>query len=126
MTDQPERIVFNIDNFKNCPICGTKIDASIKGGLYKSGWVSTSDSAEIQLFCPKCGIKSIPFDFTQEGIKSAITAWNSRVEPIGNSEELPEWMRKAIETEIEIQLSECGLKAEALYWVLSLKKPEEE
>jgi len=67
----------------------------------------------------------------------AIAAWNSRSEPIGNPDELPEWLKDAIENEIlghiALMKSNNGVryvinesKVKALEWVLSLHKPGSE
>ena len=73
------------------------------------------------LECPFCGsndvyrIRGDPVQRCREcgasGPWKKEYCWNSRV--------FPALLRKKIEDEIKYQESECGLKAEALYWVLS-------
>jgi len=66
--------------------------------------------------------------FVRESEADAIAAWNNRAEPLGNSEELPLWMKEII-TEKLMPGSrpwnyETRVIMDTLEWVLSLKKPE--
>jgi len=69
----------------------------------------------------------------------AITAWNTRAEPIGNSEELPEWAVKKIQNRISkierdinsikrvgpsVDREIFGAMRAGLSWVLSLRRDD--
>ena len=77
--------------------------------------------------------KSCNMHFTREEMQRVIAAWNNRHE----SDELPEWIRKAIEKNIDHRLQIINsyfgdhpygyhtFAVDLLKWVLSLRKPEE-
>lgn len=60
--------------------------------------------------------------------EQAIAAWNRRVEPIGNPDELPEWLKNIIRGNIEILKpipdsdGRVHWQIKALEWVLSLQR----
>ena len=91
---------------KNCPFCG--------GHVHKSAMFD-------KIICDDCAvIVSFPHYVT------LLPAWNARTEPIGNSEDLPEWLIEKIENEKNYKGSteyDDGYEA-ALQWVLSLKNGE--
>ena len=80
-----------------------------------------------KIFCLGCGMQTGELSTYSE----AIAAWNRRAEPIGNSDELPDWVRKKIWSELapiptKTQTHfDMGYKT-ALQWVLSRRKPESE
>lgn len=109
-------------DLKPCPFCGS------------SGVIALEYYDGFCIMCSNCEIQT-----SREFSKTlVIEKWNTRHEPIGNSDELPEWLEDAIvnqidvyDTVLSIQLAEVHERdtrsqIEALYWVLSLKKPEEE
>lgn len=74
-------IIFNLDDFKPCPICNSKMEYSMIGAMHKIRFkisCSTSDKAEIQLVCPICGLMSRMFTFNNESIESMKQSWNTR------------------------------------------------
>jgi len=74
--------------------------------------------------------------FVRESETEAITVWNNRAEPFGNSEELPLWFVKQLKEQLSYAEDEhsnatygAPMIAEhirLLNWVLSLKKQETE
>jgi len=82
------------DELKPCPLCGSTsvylqpVDPDDDDLSYDTeGW---------RVMCYACTCR-VGY---KKSIDNAITAWNNRVEPIGNPDEIPEWMRNKIESEI--------------------------
>ena len=96
------------EELKPCPFCGGK---SIMNG-YRF------------IFCSDC--RAIIDHLCNQ--ENGITAWNRRAEP----EELPEWVKTAIRIEIGGLIEHLGESGyaehtvDALNWVLSLRKPEDD
>lgn len=91
------------EELKPCPFCGNDAIRIMREGYVDPEFVG----------CPKCDVFMRP------------RRWNARHEP----DELPEWVKEAIENEVgqnlnkRSQLFYCGF-VQALNWVLSLRKPE--
>lgn len=93
---------------KLCPFCNGSAKFSGEDGAY---------------YCQDCGC----MPFVDPSIHDPVDTWNSRAEPIGNSEELPEWLWAKIQVRIMIRNQEVMSPVEhalndELKWVLSLKK----
>lgn len=109
------------EELKSCPFCGCD-----------EPMVMEHTSLDWVIHCKKCHAKT----GRHHTLHGAIYSWNSRHE----SDELPEWVRKAIETRIEksrekqdkitrvgpsIEREFWYNRIEALKWVLSLRMGEE-
>jgi len=121
MTDEPLTLL-------PCPFCDNpaKFDILTKydSGPYGSG----SRYFEYRVICPACEISTKIYDEGKQ--EQAIAAWNRRVEPFGNPDELPVWAREEIEQKYafvshDVQEGFNEGYMYALKWVLSLRKPEE-
>lgn len=111
---------------KNCPFCGNPAPRIVlHSGIGGKDWH--------YIKCDNCDIVMQSKPSKEE----VIAAWNNRVgEPIGNSEELPEWFVKQLKDQLSYAEDEhsnatygAPMIAEhirLLKWVLSLKKPEPE
>lgn len=66
-------------------------------------------------------------EFARFNNSNFISQWNTRAEPIGNSDELPEWVKKElIDAVVCAKDDETKGWNDAIGYVLSLKKPEDE
>ena len=109
----------------NCPFCGGNV------GIGRIGHQWDTDPCFI--VCDGC---NMVFEITEHShsIEEITAAWNRR-EPLGNSDELPDYIKQGCLEEIQ-RLFEfstdpsnyvndrirCEVRADAIRWVLSLKK----
>ncbi len=108
------------DELKHCAHCGT--DAKWIQEIQQS-----PDSVRLgYVRCSECEIRTGSMLTKSE----AIAAWNRRVEPIGNSDELPEWFIKRITQTIDKEQRDrkvhSHLSIPLLKWVLSLRREDAE
>ena len=109
-----------------CPFCGS---TELLGDFY----INRNLHESYAIFCTNC-------DATLRGYTKSevIDAWNSRAEPIGNSDELPEWITSYCNERIldleewraEQNHEDLELRERAYYMIkafkeiLSLRKPD--